>query len=61
MRFLFAVWLFWLCAGASASAQPLTPIAALDVPRYMGVWYEVAKYPNRFQKKCIANTRAEYR
>jgi len=61
MRFLFAVCLFWLCASAIASAQPLTPIAALDVPRYMGVWYEVAKYPNRFQKKCIANTRAEYR
>jgi apolipoprotein D and lipocalin family protein len=35
-------------------------IAALDVPRYMGTWYEIAKFPNRFQTKCAANTRAQY-
>jgi apolipoprotein D and lipocalin family protein len=40
---------------------PLVPIASLDVPRYMGTWYEIAKYPNWFQKKCVADTRAEYR
>ena len=38
----------------------LTPIPSLDVPRYMGTWYEIAKYPNRFQKKCISNTSAQY-
>ena len=42
-------------------AQPLQTIAALDVPRYMGTWYEIAKFPNWFQKKCIGATRAEYR
>ena len=35
-------------------------IATLDVPRYMGTWYEIAKFPNRFQAKCVANTRARY-
>ena len=39
---------------------PLVTIASLDVPRYMGTWYEIAKYPNYFQKKCVANTRANY-
>ena len=39
---------------------PLESIASLDVPRYMGTWYEVAKYPNWFQKRCIANTSATY-
>jgi len=39
---------------------PLEAIASLDVPRYMGTWYEVAKYPNWFQKRCIANTSATY-
>jgi len=38
----------------------LKPIVSLDVPRYMGTWYEIAKYPNSFQKKCVAETRAEY-
>jgi len=42
------------------AASPLTTIAALDVSRYLGTWYEIAKYPNSFQKKCVANTQARY-
>ena len=46
---------------ASPAALPaVATIAALDVPRYMGTWYEIAKFPNRFQAKCVANTRARY-
>ncbi|MEY4100225.1 MAG: hypothetical protein RL300_1396 [Pseudomonadota bacterium] len=45
---------------APATTQPLTTIATLDVPRYLGTWYEIAKYPNSFQKKCVANTQARY-
>jgi apolipoprotein D and lipocalin family protein len=26
----------------------------------MGTWYDVAKYPNWFQRRCIANTSATY-
>jgi apolipoprotein D and lipocalin family protein len=46
--------------AAAVAESPLRTIVALDVPRYMGTWYEIAKYPNRFQRKCISNTRAEY-
>ncbi|MDI1246365.1 MAG: lipocalin family protein [Rhodoferax sp.] len=51
--------------GATAQVAPtpdqtLTTIAALEVPRYLGRWYEIAKYPNSFQKKCVANTQARY-
>ena len=54
-----------LKAAAQTAATPATlpavaTIAALDVPRYMGTWYEIAKFPNRFQAKCVANTRARY-
>jgi apolipoprotein D and lipocalin family protein len=46
---------------ATPSSLPtVATIAALDVPRYMGTWYEIAKFPNRFQAKCVANTRAQY-
>ena len=40
---------------------PLQAIARLDVPRYMGRWYEVARFPNRFQKQCTGQTQAQYR
>lgn len=47
---------------ADASERlPLTTIDTLDVPRYLGRWYEIAKYPNWFQKKCVGDTSAEYR
>jgi apolipoprotein D and lipocalin family protein len=48
----------------TADAQPapssLRTIERLDVPRYMGTWYEIAKFPNRFQCQCTSDTRAEY-
>lgn len=47
-------------AEGTVAAEPLQTIAALDVPRYMGKWYEIAKYPNWFQKKCVGDTRADY-
>lgn len=48
-------------ADTAAPPGPLTPVASLDIQRYMGTWYEIAKYPNRFQKKCVAQTTAQYR
>jgi apolipoprotein D and lipocalin family protein len=47
--------------SAAQSSGPLVTIPTLDVQRYMGTWYEIAKYPNWFQKKCVAETRAEYK
>ncbi len=45
--------------GQVSDAQVKT-IPSLDVQRYLGTWYEIAKYPNWFQKKCISNTKAVY-
>jgi apolipoprotein D and lipocalin family protein len=59
----FSAWVPLASAQAPSgdiTPAPLEAIASLDVPRYMGTWYEVAKYPNWFQKRCIANTSATY-
>jgi apolipoprotein D and lipocalin family protein len=45
---------------AQQGDQSVKTIAALDVPRYLGTWYEIAKFPNWFQKKCVSNTKAVY-
>jgi len=47
-------------AQAQAPDTSVKTIASLDVPRYLGTWYEVAKFPNWFQKKCVGNTKAVY-
>ena len=58
-NFFFTLALAWT-AGAAQAAEPLTTVPALDVPRYMGTWYEIAKLPNWFQRKCTSSTRAQY-
>jgi apolipoprotein D and lipocalin family protein len=58
---VFAAALVFSTHGSmAAGATPLTTIASLDVNRYMGTWYEIAKFPNRFQKDCAGNTSATY-
>lgn len=47
-------------AFAEDAPGPLEPVPSLDVARYMGQWYEIAKYPNRFQKHCVGDTTATY-
>jgi apolipoprotein D and lipocalin family protein len=42
-------------------AEPVLPLASLNVPAYMGTWYQVAWFPNRFQKQCVSDTAAIYR
>lgn len=55
-------------ASTPAAAQtnettvpPLTALPSLDVPAYMGTWYQVAWFPNSFQKQCVSDTSARYR
>jgi apolipoprotein D and lipocalin family protein len=47
-----------------ASAQPratkLEPVTPFELDRYLGQWYELGRYPNRFQKKCTGDVEAFY-
>ena len=47
-------------SGPQVSDTPVKTIASLDVPEYLGTWYEIAKFPNWFQRKCVGNTQATY-
>ncbi len=60
IRSLALAWACVLSMPAQAELAPLKTVAAVDVPRYMGTWHEVAKYPNWFQKKCASSTQATY-
>ena len=50
-----------VATAQAPSAVPLQPRPNLDVAAYMGTWYQVLWYPNRFQKQCVADTAAIYR
>ena len=45
---------------AACSDAPLETVPKVDLNRYTGRWYEIAKYPNRFERKCDHNVTATY-
>ncbi|HEX5373928.1 MAG TPA: lipocalin family protein [Aquabacterium sp.] len=52
-----------MAAGAPAQAalQPaLKAVESVDLSRYQGRWYQIAYYPNTFQKQCVSHTTADY-
>jgi apolipoprotein D and lipocalin family protein len=42
------------------SEKPLQVVPTVDLARYSGTWYEIARLPNKFQKECIGNVTATY-
>jgi apolipoprotein D and lipocalin family protein len=49
----------FLAVGAQ-QPPPLPTVPRVDLDRYAGDWYEVARLPNRFQNRCIGDVRASY-
>jgi apolipoprotein D and lipocalin family protein len=42
------------------SSKPLEVVPFVDLSRYAGTWYEIARLPNRFQNKCAGDVTATY-
>lgn len=47
------------CHSERAALKPQTSISAIDLKRYEGLWYEIARFDVFFQKNCVGVT-AEY-
>jgi apolipoprotein D and lipocalin family protein len=47
-------------ADQPAGGAPVAPVSSVDLARYAGIWHEIAKIPNRFQKQCARDTLAQY-
>ena len=62
MKILFIIILIpvmQLIAQDSNKSQPKT-VEFVSLGKYAGVWYEIAKIPNSFQRSCKKNTTATY-
>jgi apolipoprotein D and lipocalin family protein len=49
-----------LPANAASSEAPMQVVPSVDLSRYAGKWYEIARLPNRFQRACAGDTTASY-
>jgi len=45
-----------LSATADRKLPPLETVSHVDLDRYMGQWYEIASFPQWFQKGCVATS-----
>lgn len=56
--------LLFLCAAfvpaQDAGKNPVKTVSYVDLNDYTGVWYEIARIPNKFQKSCASNVTATY-
>jgi apolipoprotein D and lipocalin family protein len=50
-----------LASSLVVSGKEPSPVDNVDLVQYQGRWYEIAKLPNWFQKKCVKNTTASYK
>jgi apolipoprotein D and lipocalin family protein len=47
-------------ADENLPEKSVTAVEFVDLDRYVGLWYEVARIPNRFQDHCARGTTAHY-
>ena len=45
---------------AESGDLPMNVVPSVDLTRYAGKWYEIARLPNRFQRNCTGDTTATY-
>ena len=59
-NFLSAAAMIFMTCSLTAVAEEKLPaletVAYIDLGRYMGKWYEIASFPQWFQKGCVATT-----
>lgn len=49
-------WAMGIKSAAHNGLSALQTVQSVDLNRYMGTWYEIASFPQRFQKGCVAST-----
>ena len=48
-----------IMSSSTVKSQTLQTVSNVDINKYAGKWYEIASFPQRFQKGCYCTT-AEY-
>lgn len=50
-----------LALGVATSSPPVQSVGKLDMQRYAGTWYELARVPNKLEANCMSDVTATYR
>ena len=50
----------WIAPVQAQEPGPVRTVDTVDLDRYVGDWFEVARLPNRVQRDCAGDVRARY-
>jgi apolipoprotein D and lipocalin family protein len=57
---LMAATTLQLAAAPAHTPRPVRAVPLVDLDRYAGDWFEIARFPNTFQRQCVGDVRATY-
>jgi apolipoprotein D and lipocalin family protein len=60
IRQLFSIIALLMLYISNSHAEAVTVVTGLDLNRYTGKWFEIARFPNKFQKQCASHVDATY-
>jgi apolipoprotein D and lipocalin family protein len=49
-----------VCVRSADCETGLQTVTRVELSRYLGSWYEIARYPNRFEKQCDRDVSVTY-
>ncbi len=61
INFLLSIFCAPFLFSAEQGEKPLVVVPSIDLQKYCGTWYEIARLPNKFQTICISNVTATYK
>ena len=56
---IFGLFMF-IGLSTGSRAEPLKVVDFVEIDKYLGTWYEIARFQNSFQKKCAGDVTATY-
>lgn len=60
IRRLISLVVLLMLHATTSHAEAVTVVADLDLNRYTGKWFEIARFPNKFQTQCVGDVSATY-
>jgi apolipoprotein D and lipocalin family protein len=61
LTILLSLFLMTWSGAMDKERKPLAVVPSVDLGKYVGRWYEIARLPNRFEKKCVSSVTATYK
>ena len=46
-----------VAVGQAQTPAPVRTVPSVDLDRYAGTWFEIARFPNRFQRQLVGSGR----